>query len=84
LIAASAGYWVLTHASKERGRVKRLGQWLGMIIIVVSLCGAAFKLYLFSACWGQGKAFISCTGGKACPLLNKPCPMQGQSASTAP
>ena len=26
LIAAAAGYWVLTHAEKERGRVKKFGR----------------------------------------------------------
>ena len=66
LISAAAGYWVLTMADKERGRVKTLGQWLGLAIIVISVVGAGCKLYCMTT--GQG---ISMPAGMACSFGKK-------------
>ena len=60
LIASAAGYWVLTQAGKERGREKQIGRLLGLLIIVVSLGGALYKVYVLSACRGM-----------ACPVTGK-------------
>ena len=57
LISSAAGYWVLTSASSQKGRVKTLGQWLGLLIIAVSVVGAACKVYSLSNCKGK---MISC------------------------
>ena len=70
LISAAAGYWVLTHASGEKGRVKKLGQLLGLAIIVVSVVGAGCKLYYqFTGQSLSGKAW--CPSGKVCPFSGK-------------
>ena len=65
LISAAAGYWVLTNASKVKGRIKKFGQLLGGIIIAVSLIGATCKAYYLVTC---NKAFF-CPPGKACPFM---------------
>lgn len=65
LVASAAGYWVLTNASKEKGRMKKLGQILGLIIVVVSMAGAACKVYyLVSAC----QSGMAMSGKAACPF----------------
>lgn len=65
LVATAAGYWVLTNASKEKGQIKKLGQILGLIIIVVSMAGAACKVYYcVSACQSGGMM----SGKAACPF----------------
>ncbi len=70
LIAAAAGYWVLAQSGSQKGRVKQLGQFLGLLIIVVSVVGAGCKLYYQ---W-NGKACPMGRGGwKAmCPMAGKP------------
>ena len=76
LITSAVGYWTLTSAGREKGRVKTLGQYLGFLIIVLSVAGAACKLYC---------AF----SGTACPpfmskMVGKVCPMTGQPIGSAP
>ena len=63
-ISAAAGYWVLTQASKERGRIKQLGQFLGLLIVVVSLVGVGCKLYYLMNSQGF-------PGGMSCPFFKK-------------
>ncbi len=58
LIASAVGYWVITLAEHQKGSTKSLGKWLGAIIVVVSLVGAACTIY----CVASGK-----TG--SCPLM---------------
>ena len=41
LITSAAGYWVLTAAGREKSRLKMLGQYLGLLIILISVLGAA-------------------------------------------
>ena len=65
LISSAAGYWVLTQASKEKGRVRQIGQFLGLFIIVVSLVGASCKLYYLSKMSGL------CPPGATCPFMKK-------------
>ena len=77
LISAAAGYWVLTMAGKEKGGVKQLGRWLGLILIVVSLLGAACKVYCLTNC-PKGKAGWM---GKACPFTGKGMPAPSQKSS---
>ena len=66
LISAAAGYWVLTQASNQKAQVKKLGQILGLIIILVSVVGIACKIYYLSGgqCPPGGKAMV-------CPFLSK-------------
>ncbi len=71
LIASAAGYWVLTLAGREKGRIKTLGNLIGLIIIVISLAGAGLKIYCcLSACASSGKmGMMNCpyTGRMAAP-----------------
>lgn len=84
LISAAAGYWVLTHAEKERqGGVRKLGQYLGLLIIVVSVLGAACKIYYqINSCplGKMGSMFCPMTGkviggAAACPAGHPGCTM---------
>ena len=72
LISAAAGYWVLTQASKERDRVKKLGQMLGLAIIVASVVGIGCKLYFV------GKMKGSCPSVAACPFVKSAPPDSGK------
>ena len=45
LLAAVAGYWVLERADKHKGGLRKLGQILGGLIIVVSLVGLACRIW---------------------------------------
>ena len=75
LIAAAAGYWVVTQAAGQKAQVKKLGQILGWAIVLVSVAGAACKLYYLST----GQPF----GGKGiyCPVGGKSGPFTGKSVS---
>ena len=67
LISAAVGYWVLTAAEKEKNRIKKLGHWLGLLIIVVSLGSAACKIVCFAKACKMGGGY-----GMACPFTGKP------------
>ena len=69
LISAAAGYWVLTHAAKEKSQLKRLGQFLGIVIIAASLIGSACKVYRLAS--GSSAGAFFCPTGKACPFTGK-------------
>ena len=74
LIALAVGYFVLVQANKEKGRMKSLGQLIGVLIMVAaalsSLCVAKYKM---------GNCPL--TGGKMmCPFTGKS--MMGASAQT--
>ena len=67
LITAAVGYWVLVTSEKEKGQVKKTGQILALIIILISLAGAACRVIGFARAKGY------CPGGKmACPFVGKP------------
>ncbi len=54
-VASAAGYWMLTTAEHQKGRVRKLGQYLGVAIILFSVIGAACKIYMgVSACRAAG------------------------------
>lgn len=85
LVTSAVGYWTLTIANKEKGRVKALGQYLGLLIMVVSLIGGACKAYCaVRACqsmaggkmchWGAKKWGIG-GGAMMCPAGHPNCPM---------
>jgi hypothetical protein len=68
LVTSAVGYWTLIAAGKEKGRVKTLGQYLGLLIIVLSLASAACKVYYtVQACQASGGMY-----GKNCPFTGKP------------
>ena len=39
LVGTIGGYWVLERAENHKGSLKRVGQWLGAFIVIVSLLG---------------------------------------------
>ena len=67
LISAAAGYWVLTQSEKEKGRVKKMGQLLGLAIIAVSVAGTVCKIYYLTT--SSKGAF--CPPGPLCPFTGK-------------
>ena len=68
LITSAVGYWVVTQAQKEKGQVKKLGQLLGAIIVLVSLVGVGCKIYVLA------------TG---CPPGKMTCPYAGKTGSSS-
>ena len=50
LIAAVGGYWVLERAARQKGNLKKVGQLLGTVIIIVSLIGVACKVWCTVKC----------------------------------
>lgn len=48
LLAAIGGYWVLERASTHKGQLKRVGQLLGGLIIVISLIGVVCRVWCLS------------------------------------
>ena len=64
LLASVAGYWVLERAEHHKGSLKRVGQLLGWLIIVVSLVGVACRVWSVVAC-------TKMPGGKGgyCPFM---------------
>ena len=66
LIAAATGYWVFERASSRKEPVKRIGQWVGGAIMVVSLIGVACRVWSVVACttglcpFGKSGKTISC------------------------
>jgi len=44
LLAAVGGYWVLERAETHKGVLRRVGQFLGWLIIIVSFTGAALTI----------------------------------------
>lgn len=67
LITSAVGYWTLTSAGREKGRVRTLGQYLGLLIIVLSLAATACKAYYtVKACQASGSY------GMMCPFTGKP------------
>ena len=50
LIAAVGGYWVLERAARQKGNLKKVGQLLGTVIIIVSLVGTACRVWCAVKC----------------------------------
>ncbi len=74
LITSAVGYWVLIHAQKEKGRIKMLGQWLGLAIIVFSVASTGCKVYC--AATGTSCSMMGKGMSKACPFTGKPAESQ--------
>ena len=50
LLAAVGGYWVLERAETHKGDLKRIGQFLGALIIVASLVGVVCRVWSAATC----------------------------------
>ena len=62
LLTAVAGYWVLERSQAHKGNLKRVGQLLGVAIIVLSLLGLISALLGYS-----GRPGMTGKGGM-CPF----------------
>lgn len=62
LIAMGFGYRVYADASREKGSLRSIGQWVGAVMMAVSLVASALIVYGYST----GK----CPWG-ACPFMGK-------------
>lgn len=78
LIGLALGYWVLTHAAKQKGFEKLVGKIIAWIIIVISLCGPLCIAGSALVCKGHGGGccFSSCPMdghmmGGGCPDMGK-------------
>ena len=45
LLTAIGGYWVLERAETHKGQLKQVGQFLGALVIIASLVGAACRVW---------------------------------------
>ncbi|MBI4355410.1 MAG: hypothetical protein HY597_03020 [Candidatus Omnitrophica bacterium] len=69
LISAASGYWVLERASREKGTLKAVGQWVGAIIIFVSLTGVFCGVYTIA----KNRGWCPLPGKMgACPFMGTP------------
>ena len=67
LLAAVGGYWVLERAETHKGQLRKVGQFLGALIIASSLIGAVCRVWSI----GTGKAFCPTHKGWQCPYPAK-------------
>jgi hypothetical protein len=74
LFSLAVGYWVLTLADKEKNLNKKIGKWIGWIVIVVSICGMLCSASFCMKCCsksGCGPSTWGCpmgaTGKMGCP-----------------
>ncbi len=73
LIAMGVGYRVYADATKEKGNLRSLGQWVGVFIMATSLVSSAFLIYNFSTC-GMGGKRGWCPFASHGQMANPPAP----------
>lgn len=61
LIALGLGYKVYAEASKEKGHLRSLGQWVGAVMMVISFATSALLVY----------AYAKAGAGGICPFAGK-------------
>ena len=89
LLSAVAGYWVLERASSQKGELKRVGRFLGGLVIAVSLigvgCTVACLVSGMNGCtMGCGPMGKRAMGGYACPFTSKTKANPSPAASSMP
>ena len=50
LLTAIGGYWVLERASGHKGNLKRIGQLVGVAVIIISFIGVACRVWCAATC----------------------------------
>ena len=65
-VAAVAGYWVLERAEGHRGTLRKVGRFLGWVIILASLTGVVCRV------WAVSTGKLPCPSGWNCPFLKSP------------
>ncbi len=66
LLSAAAGYWVLERAEVHKRGLRRVGRWVGGLIIVVSILGLLCRA---SACMSKGCPWTS--KSTFCPIKDR-------------
>ena len=64
LVGTVAGYWMLERAETHKGDLKKLGRFLGWLIILASLAGMLCRVWALSSACQLGMAGKS----RACPF----------------
>jgi hypothetical protein len=78
LLTTLAGYVVLERAENHKGELRRMGRFLGSIVIVVSLVGVVCNIFALMGCpsgmcpTGMGKGMGK--RGSWCPFSHKAMP----------
>ena len=76
LLSAVGGYWVLERSQAHKGNLKKIGQVLGTLVMIISFAGVVCKVWYAVACQsglcplGKGKSYM--------------CPFSGKSMTTSP
>ena len=71
LLAAVGGYWVIERAQAHKGQLKKVGQFLGALIIVISLVDVACRAWCLIG-GARGYCQVGKTGkGWHCPYTSK-------------
>lgn len=50
LLSTVAGYWVLERAEGHKGSLRKVGRFLGWLIIVSSLIGVVCRVWCYATC----------------------------------
>ena len=66
LLTAIGGYWVLERAELHKGQLKKVGQFLGWLIIAASLVGSVCRVWSAATCPPGAMK-----GGGLCPFSSK-------------
>ena len=78
LLTAIGGYWVCERAETHKGSLKNLGQFLGSVIIAVSLVGVACHVWSLVTCTTGSRPMGWMGKGRYCPYTSKaPSPKTG-------
>lgn len=68
LISLAVGYWVLRTAEGDKGKIQKIGRWIGWVIVIASAGGfLCTTLYRWCAWQSGSKAY--------CPISSRMCPV---------
>ena len=70
LIAMGFGYKVYAEASKEKGGLRSIGQWVGAIMMGLALAASAMMVY----CYTGGKCPMGCPFAKGRAVTQQAAP----------
>ena len=74
LLSAVAGYWVLERSLNHKGSMRRAGQILGAVVILLGIAGAVCQAITLAMGGGQSYPPLSGHWGKKAGYL---CPITG-------
>ena len=72
LIALGFGYKVYADASREKGNLRSIGQWVGAVMMATSLVASALAVHAYSTGKGMfGCPFLKARMQQVSPSTNK-------------